>query len=160
MTAGYNEVINQRQFGIAGLRWPTEYRYPDRTYTDELTLDVGGVQLKLRHERGETDDHTVTWLPEQRLLCCGDLFIWASPNAGNPQKVQRYPLEWAQALRRMTDLRAEYLLPGHGWPVIGADRVATALTDTADLLESLVSQTLAVMNTGGRLDDALHTVSV
>ncbi len=160
LTVGYNEIINQRQFGTARLRWPTEYRYPDRTYATQLALEVGGVPLELRHERGETDDHTVTWLPERRVLCCGDLFIWASPNAGNPQKVQRYPLEWAQALRRMIRLQADYLLPGHGLPVIGADRVAAALGDTAELLESLVEQTLAVMNAGGRLDDALHSVTV
>ena len=35
-TAGYNEVINQRQFGVPGLRWPLDYRYPDRTYRHEL----------------------------------------------------------------------------------------------------------------------------
>ena len=116
--------------------------------------------FSLRHEKGETDDHTVTWQPDTRVLCCGDLFIWASPNAGNPQKVQRYPREWAAALRRMLQLDAEFLLPGHGFPVIGADRVRTALTDTADLLDSLVDQTLAVMNAGGRLDDAIHAVRV
>ena len=151
MTLGYNEIINQRQFGVPGLRWPASYRYPDRTYRAELTVEAGGTVLALRHEKGETDDHTVTWLADRKVLCCGDLFIWASPNAGNPQKVQRYPLEWAQALRRMLALEPEFLLPGHGVPVIGADRVARALTDTADLLESLVSQTLAVMNGGGRL---------
>jgi glyoxylase-like metal-dependent hydrolase (beta-lactamase superfamily II) len=159
-TAGYNGVINQRQFGAPGLRWPTRYRYPDRTYLRELAVDVGGTAFALQHEKGETDDHTVTWLADRRVLCCGDLFIWASPNAGNPQKVQRYPLEWAQALRRMLALQAEYLLPGHGLPVVGADRVARALTDTAELLEALVSQTLAVMNGGGRLDEAIHTVAV
>ena len=160
MTVGYNQIINQRQFGLRGLRWPTEYRYPDRTYGSELALDVGGTTFALRHEKGETDDHTVTWIPDHKVLCCGDLFIWASPNAGNPQKVQRYPLEWAAALRRMIELRADYLLPGHGLPVCGADRVAIALADTAELLESLVSQTLAVMNGGGRLDEAIHSVVV
>jgi len=158
MTAGYNEVINQRQFGVPGLRWPVEYRYPDRTYADELTVEVGGTVFALRHEKGETDDHTVTWLPERRVLCSGDLFIWASPNAGNPQKVQRYPKEWAAALRRMIELEPEYLLPGHGVPIIGAGRIRQALTDAADLLDSLVSQTLAIMNNGGRLDDAIHGV--
>jgi glyoxylase-like metal-dependent hydrolase (beta-lactamase superfamily II) len=160
MTLGYNEIINRRQFGVAGLRWPREYRYPDRTYRDELTVAAGGVTLALRHEKGETDDHTVTWLADRKVLCCGDLFIWASPNAGNPQKVQRYPLEWAQALRRMQALAPDYLLPGHGLPVIGRDRVEQALGDTAALLESLVSQTLEVMNGGGRLDEAIHTVRV
>jgi alkyl sulfatase BDS1-like metallo-beta-lactamase superfamily hydrolase len=158
MTAGYNEVINQRQFGARGLRWPVEYRYPDRTYADELTVEAGGIAFALRHEKGETDDHTVTWLADRRVLCCGDMFIWASPNAGNPQKVQRYPKEWAAALRRMIALEPEYLLPGHGVPIIGADRIRQALTDTADLLDSLVDQTLAIMNSGGRLDDAIHGV--
>jgi glyoxylase-like metal-dependent hydrolase (beta-lactamase superfamily II) len=158
MTAGYNAVINQRQFGVPGLQWPVEYRYPDRTYADELRVEVGGRALALRHEKGETDDHTVTWLADKRALCCGDLFIWASPNAGNPQKVQRYPKEWSDALRRMVTLAPEYLLPGHGVPIIGADRIRQALTDTADLLDSLVDQTLAVMNSGGRLDDAIHGV--
>jgi alkyl sulfatase BDS1-like metallo-beta-lactamase superfamily hydrolase len=120
---------------------------------------VGGINFSLQHEKGETDDHTITWQPESRVLCCGDLFIWASPKAGNPQKVQRYPREWAEALRRMVALDAEFLLPGHGLPVVGADRVRQALTDTADLLTSLVDQTLAVMNAGGRLDDAIHTVT-
>jgi alkyl sulfatase BDS1-like metallo-beta-lactamase superfamily hydrolase len=60
----------------------------------------------------------------------------------------------------MLTLDAEFLLPGHGFPVIGADRVRVALSDTADLLDSLVDQTLAVMNGGGRLDEAIHSVTV
>jgi glyoxylase-like metal-dependent hydrolase (beta-lactamase superfamily II) len=157
-TAGYNQVVNRRQFGFKDLVWPTEYRYPDETYVDVHDLVVGGTELHLRHEKGETDDHTVTWIPSARALCCGDLFIWASPNAGNPQKVQRYPAEWAAALRRMAELDAALLLPGHGLPVVGPDRVRTALTDTARYLESLVDQTLAMMNEGARLSDVLHTV--
>ena len=165
MTAGYNGIINRRQFDIETLRWPTEYRYPDRTYRDHLELDIGGVRAELHHAKGETDDHTWTWFPESRVLCCGDLFIWASPNAGNPQKVQRYPLEWADALRRMLALYdrpgggPEVLLPGHGVPVVGRSRVIQALTDTAELLESLVNQTLALMNRGARLDEVIHTVT-
>ena len=35
------------------------------------------------------------------VLVTGDLFIWAMPNCGNPQKVQRFPRDWAAALREM-----------------------------------------------------------
>ena len=158
LTAGYNAVINQRQFGVPGLEWPTVYRYPDTTYDDHLDLEVGSMSFALHHARGETDDHTWTWVPEHRALCCGDLFIWASPNAGNPQKVQRYPRQWAAALRQMLVLEPEVLLPGHGFPVVGSDRVSQALTDTADLLDSLVDQALALMNAGARLDEVIHAV--
>jgi alkyl sulfatase BDS1-like metallo-beta-lactamase superfamily hydrolase len=158
LTAGYNEVINQRQFQLPDLRWPRDYRYPDRTYRDALTLEVGGTSFELTHCRGETDDHTWTWVPERKVLCCGDLFIWASPNAGNPQKVQRYPREWAAGLRTMAGLGAELLLPGHGVPIAGADRIRQALTETAQLLEHLHDETVAMMNTGATLDDVVHTV--
>jgi glyoxylase-like metal-dependent hydrolase (beta-lactamase superfamily II) len=157
-TAGYNAVINQRQFKAPGLRWPVEYRYPDETYRQELTLDVGGERLDLRHARGETDDGTWVWVPERRVIFAGDLFIWASPNCGNPQKVQRYPADWAAAYRAMLELDAEVLLPGHGLPVIGADRVRQVLEDGAELLETLLEQTLALMNQGARLDDVVHGV--
>jgi alkyl sulfatase BDS1-like metallo-beta-lactamase superfamily hydrolase len=159
LTAGFNGAINRRQFGAANLDWPTEYRYPDQTYVDVLTLDVGGETFELHHARGETDDHTWTWVPGRRTLCTGDLIIWCTPNAGNPQKVQRYAREWSGALRDMVALGAEVLLPGHGLPIVGADRIATVLTDTADLLDSLHDQTLALMNEGAALDDILHTVT-
>jgi alkyl sulfatase BDS1-like metallo-beta-lactamase superfamily hydrolase len=158
LTAGYNEVINQRQFRVPNLRWPTEYRYPDRTYRDVLNVEVGGLTISLRHARGETDDHTWTWVPDRKVLCCGDFFIWACPNAGNPFKVQRYPREWAHALREMAGLEPEVLLPGHGLPIVGADRVRQALTDTATLLESLHDQAVEMMNVGAALDDLIHTV--
>ena len=158
LTAGWNQEVNRRQFGLPDLEWPTEYRFPDETYRDERVLDVGGLRIELHHARGETDDHTWTWVPERKVLCSGDLFIWASPNAGNPQKVQRYAIEWARALRVMAVLGAELLLPGHGVPVVGADRIRQALTDTAELLEHLHDETVAMMNQGARLDDILHTV--
>ena len=157
-TAGYNGVINQRQFQIPGLQWPVEYRRPDRTYRDRLDLDLGGERAELHHARGETDDHTWMWWPGRRLLCTGDLVIWCSPNAGNPQKVQRYPDEWAAALRAMAALEPELLLPGHGLPVAGAADVRMVLEDTATMLETLVEGTLGLMNEGARLDDVLHTV--
>jgi alkyl sulfatase BDS1-like metallo-beta-lactamase superfamily hydrolase len=160
MTAGYNQVINRRQFGAANLEWPLEYRFPDETYETAHDFTVGSSVFRLQHEKGETDDATVTWFAERRVLCSGDLFIWNSPNAGNPQKVQRYPLEWAQALRRMAALDAEYLLPGHGLPIFGSERITQALNETAEYLESLVDQTLALMNSGARLADTLSSVVV
>jgi alkyl sulfatase BDS1-like metallo-beta-lactamase superfamily hydrolase len=160
MTAGYNQVINRRQFGVSNLEWPLEYRYPDETYETTHDFNVGSSTFRLRHEKGETDDATVTWLHEKRVLCSGDLFIWNSPNAGNPQKVQRYPLEWAHALRRMAALQADYLLPGHGLPIFGRERITQALSETAEYLESLVEQTLALMNEGARLADTVSSVVV
>jgi alkyl sulfatase BDS1-like metallo-beta-lactamase superfamily hydrolase len=158
LTAGYNGAINRRQFGLDQFEFPDSFRPPDETYRDRLELEVGGERFELHHAKGETDDHTWTWVPGRRILCPGDLFIWASPNAGNPQKAQRYPREWAAALREMAELDPELMLPGHGPPLAGTDRIRTALTDTAELLESICQQTLALMNDGAPLDRILQEV--
>jgi len=162
-TLGWNLRINQRQFatyGLAAFRWPDQYRYPDVTFEDRLMFRQGDLTFELAHDRGETDDATWTWVPERKVLHPGDLFIYAVPNAGNPQKVQRYVSDWAAGLRKMAALGAEVLIAGHGLPIIGADRIRQALTDTADLLDSLENQTLALMETGCTLDRVLHEVEV
>jgi len=156
-TAGYNGLINARQFSIP-VSWPTEYDYPDTVFDEAHRFEADGVTLHLQHGRGETDDATWVWWPERRILWTGDLFIWVAPNAGNPQKVQRYAAEWAAALRAMAALGPELLIPGHGLPIVGAERVRQALTDTAEWLESLVSQTLALMNAGATLEEVLRSV--
>jgi len=156
-TAGYNSIINTRQFGVA-TQWPVEFQAPTVIYADALEFSVGGARFQLHHARGETDDHTWVYLPETKTLCTGDLFIWAAPNAGNPQKVQRYAVEWAAALRAMAALGPELLLPGHGLPIAGAARVQAALLDTAAYLESLVNQTLERLNAGQTLYEILDGV--
>ena len=158
LTRGYNGVINARQFDFPKPVFPGNFRYPDVTVSREESLEVGGMRLELRHDKGETDDHLWAWLPEQKAIYSGDLFIWASPNCGNPQKAQRFPREWAEALRKMEALGAESLFPGHGPPILGAGRVGKALRDSAELLESLTSQTLTLMNAGASLNDILHSV--
>ena len=99
-TEGYNNIINERQFGVQ-MHWPTDPIKPTLSYRDSLDLRIGNTEIKLFHARGETDDHTWVFLPGQRILMTGDLFIWASPNAGNPQKVHTYAQEWSQALRQV-----------------------------------------------------------
>jgi alkyl sulfatase BDS1-like metallo-beta-lactamase superfamily hydrolase len=169
-TSGYNAIINARQFGAgrrlssigseAGAFGPEVWVRPDVTFRDRVRLRAGELDLELRHARGETDDHLWAWIPQHRALCTGDFLIWVFPNAGNPQKVQRYPLEWAAALREMAAQGAELMLPAHGLPLAGAARIRTVLDDVATVLESLVRQTLDLMNEGARLDQVLQTVSL
>ena len=154
-TGGYNRAVNARQFqaqpdgDIAGVDFTGAMIEPTMTYDDQITVDVGGVHFELHHARGETDDHTWVFCPERSVLCTGDLIIWAAPNAGNPQKVQRYPWDWAAALRRMDALGARSLCPGHGGPVVDDPAlVHRILSETADFLEVIVERTLALMNDG------------
>jgi alkyl sulfatase BDS1-like metallo-beta-lactamase superfamily hydrolase len=170
LTNGYNQIINERQFGQfrrRGYEIASDDRFlpatspkPDLTYQHTLNLDIGGLAIELKHAKGETDDHTWAWIPAHKAICAGDFFIWNFPNAGNPQKVQRYPVEWAAAMRDMANQGAELFLPAHGLPIGGAARIKGVLTDVADALEFLVRETLVLMNQGARLNDIIHSVKI
>ena len=158
MTAGYNAVINQRQFKAPGLRWPTEYRMPDETYTDTLSVTVGGEAFELFHDRGETDDATWVWSPARTRALRGrhvhlgvaELRQPAEGAALRARLGRRVPQDGRARTRgaaaRDTDCRSS------------APTASAALTEGAELLESLVEQTLALMNEGARLDDIVQTV--
>ena len=156
-TQGYNNVINTRQFSRPS-SFPGEYVYPDTYFDNQLNVVAGDHKFECHHARGETDDHCWVFIAQRKVLCTGDLVIWAAPNAGNPQKAQRYAREWAAALRAMAKLNAEVLLPGHGYPVFGAMRIRRVLNDTADYLQSLYDQAIAMMNAGATLDEVIHSV--
>ena len=170
LTNGYNVVINDRQFrgfqkhgyGIGGHRdfLPEEVLPVDTDYRDRLSFSVGGLEVELHHALGETDDHSWAWIPSRKTICAGDFFIWNFPNAGNPQKVQRYPGEWAVALRAMASMGAELFIPAHGLPIAGQERIARVLGEVATTLENLVAAVLEQMNEGARLNDIIHSVRV
>ena len=172
-TDGYNRAINLRQFGGvpksslgqvgmgAGRSFvPNGTLRVDADYDGVHTETIGGVTFEHHHALGETDDHTWTWLPERRMITAGDLVIWNFPNCGNPQKVQRYPLEWAQALRAMVAKDPELLVPAHGLPIRGRARIAGVLETIAGTLEDLVRDVVDAMNAGETLDTIQQTVSV
>lgn len=170
-TNSWNVLINARQFG--GVRGDFEMGHgdepdfippdtlgPTHVVTDHDTLEIGDRTIELHHAIGETDDHLYGWMPNEKWLFAGDFVIWNFPNAGNPQKVQRYPIEWAAALREMADRRPEILLPAHGLPVGGADAIVEMLTTIAGALEKLTGEVLEMMNAGEVLDTIIHSVTV
>ncbi len=68
LTHGFNEIINQRQFGADGLRFPNEFDWPTLTFRDGLVQRMGGLELRYRAAKGETDDHCYVWVPEKSYL--------------------------------------------------------------------------------------------
>jgi glyoxylase-like metal-dependent hydrolase (beta-lactamase superfamily II) len=156
-TPGHNAALNARQFdgSIAGATQDVFDTFgfpehpPDVLYDDRLDFEVGGVAFELHHCKGETDDHTWLYCPSRGVLCPGDLLIWGVPNAGNPQKAQRYPWEWAKGLRAMAALGPRTICPGHGGPVINDAALAERmLLETAEFLETIVERTLALLEAG------------
>jgi glyoxylase-like metal-dependent hydrolase (beta-lactamase superfamily II) len=158
LTHGLNNHINRRQFGNPAITFPEQFVWPTLTFRESLVQRLGGQEVQYHAAKGETDDHCFVWVPERGYLFTGDLIVWVAPNCGNPQKVQRYPLEWAEALERMAALEAEWLFPGHGYVVRGREAVWAVLTDTARYLRVIVEQVLARMNAGETPEAIFHAV--
>ena len=157
-TWGWNAHINQRQFSLPAPVFPRHFDWPTATFREAMQLRHGDLEIELHAAKGETDDGCFVWIPERRELFTGDLVIWQAPNCGNPQKVQRYPLEWAEALERMAGLGAEWLFPGHGLVVHGAEAVRTLLGETARYLRHIIDQVLERMNAGQTPEEIFHGV--
>jgi glyoxylase-like metal-dependent hydrolase (beta-lactamase superfamily II) len=155
---GLNARINQRQFGLPKPMFPQRFDWPTTWVRERLELRLGDATLDLRAARGETDDALWVWVPERRYLFTGDLIIWQAPNCGNPQKMQRYPEDWAEALEAMAELRAAWLFPGHGLVVEGEAAVRRVLLDSARYLRVLVEAVRTRLNAGERPEDILHAV--
>jgi alkyl sulfatase BDS1-like metallo-beta-lactamase superfamily hydrolase len=156
-----NDHINRIQFNLPPDAAPfsnAPWTYPDQTYDGATTISAGGERFELYHARGETDDETYVWCPARRVLCTGDTFVWCSPNAGNPYKVQRYAKDWADALEHMAGLRPALLLPGHGPPIADENTIQEALLSTAAFLRSIHDQVVTKMNEGKWLEDIIREI--
>jgi alkyl sulfatase BDS1-like metallo-beta-lactamase superfamily hydrolase len=179
-TNDWNVAINARQFG--GIRGDLNSIMNDLRPADGAprlsdfiprnTLDTtdvvdkfasmkfGDSEVEFHHGKGETDDHLWSWFPKQKWVATGDFVIWNFPNAGNPQKVQRFPIEWAEALRAIIAKEPELMLPAHGLPIAGKERIARVLDEIASALEYLVKSTVEMMNAGETLNTIIHSVKI
>ena len=162
--APMNININRNQFGIvADIHWPDNeglFTWPDTIYRDQLTLHIGGEIFELHHAKGETDDATWIWARDRGIVCSGDTYVGMLPHCGNPQKVQRYPEEWADGLEAIASVGAELLLPGHGHPMEGKEEIRRRCLITAEALRVIVKQTLDGLNAGLTHEDIVASIKI
>jgi glyoxylase-like metal-dependent hydrolase (beta-lactamase superfamily II) len=109
------------------------YLPPTRTFSgDQLLLTVAGMRLELMYTPGETADAISVWLPDKRVLMCGDDFLRAFPNISPIRGARlRIPEDWIASLGKMLELGPEYVVPSHTRPVVGGAAAHAAVTATA-----------------------------
>ncbi|HYB89695.1 MAG TPA: alkyl sulfatase dimerization domain-containing protein [Candidatus Binataceae bacterium] len=151
-TAGWQAHINRLQFGarlpIDVIFQESSFHYPNLTYRGTQMLELGREAVELQHAMGETDDATWVWMPGRRVAMVGDLIVSSMPNTGNPNKVQRYTLEWAEALEKIAAKKPRYVLPGHGPAYRGEEVCAELLLETARALRFIHDEVVRQLNSG------------
>jgi alkyl sulfatase BDS1-like metallo-beta-lactamase superfamily hydrolase len=123
---------------------------PTRTFgTRPLELEIAGMQLVLVHAPGETPDQIFIWLPKKKILLPADNFYKSFPNLYAIRgTAYRDVTQWIKSLDNMRELNAEYLIPHHTRPVIGADTIYETLTNYRDAIQFVHDQTIRLMNQG------------
>ncbi len=120
---------------------------PDRTFTERVTIEVGGRPVELAYlGRAHTDHDIVIAVPDADVLFAGDLV-----EQGNvPFFGDGYPLDWAETSAALVPLVSGVVVPGHGDHAgrAFAASQAASLAALADLARRMHGGDLA-------LDDAI-----
>jgi cyclase len=87
---------------------------PTRTFNGGERLAVGGREVELIELNIHSDDATVLWLPEDRLLLCGDTMEDTVTYVDEPEQFEAH----LDDLDRLWDLDPERILPNHGDPEV------------------------------------------
>jgi glyoxylase-like metal-dependent hydrolase (beta-lactamase superfamily II) len=135
---------------IPGLTWP------DVTFTDRLTIDLGGDRGEVVLQycgRGHTAGDIVLWLPKQRVLFAGDLVeAQAALYTGDA-----FHADWSTTtLDRVSEFHAEALVGGRGAVARGREAVDAAIEQTRDFLLVMREKVGEVHAAGGTLKEAFE----
>jgi cyclase len=110
--ARWREHLAADRFFLAQKRG-VRHTYPDLTFTDSLTIRLGGRRIQVLHyDRAVTPGDAFLYLPQDRVVVTGDLLVDPLPFA-----LGCYPSGWIHALERMAALDAAVIVPGHGEPL-------------------------------------------
>jgi glyoxylase-like metal-dependent hydrolase (beta-lactamase superfamily II) len=89
---------------------------PTRTFAGTGSVAVGAIRVELIEANVHSDDATVLWLPDRKLLLCGDTMEDTVTYVDEPGEFDAH----LRDLERLRELAPERILPAHGDP----DRIA------------------------------------
>ncbi|WP_077894566.1 alkyl/aryl-sulfatase [Clostridium felsineum] len=126
---------------------------------EKVNINIDGINMELVSAIGETDDQIFVWLPDSKVLCCGDNYYSCWPNLYALRGSQyRDVSAWIDTLDLILSYPAEYVLPGHTKPLIGRDMVKEVLTNFRNAIEYVLEETLKGMNKGLTADELASTI--
>lgn len=161
-----NEENISQGIGIREGRTQGEGQYsflpPTTVYREEKVLrDIDGITLELAPAPGESDDQLLVWIPAHKVLCCGDNYYGCWPNLYPIRGGQYRDISaWVDTLDKLIAYQADYLLPGHTRPILGAPAVRETLTNFRDAIDYVLRETLKGMNQGLSMDEVAAAVKL
>jgi cyclase len=108
---------------------------PTRTYRERAQLTVGPLTVELIHTDIHSDDATVLWLPQRRILLCGDTMEDTITYVDDPGSFDTHLAN----LERLRRLGPDRILPNHGNPgvIAGGGYPADLISATEHYIRAL-----------------------
>jgi glyoxylase-like metal-dependent hydrolase (beta-lactamase superfamily II) len=128
-----------------------EFRKADEFFDKELTIDLGGVRVRLmamgsNHTRGDI----AFWVEPDAILFSGDVVMTTMPAFGSPQSRVS---TWLQSLNRFEQLQPKRIVPSHR-----AMGDASMIARWKTLMTTVQSRAAALKKQGTAPDDAVKTI--
>ena len=135
---------------------------PTTVYTEDMVeRNIDGIDFKLVSAVGETDDQIFVWLPNYKILCCGDNYYPCWPNLSAIRGSQyRNVAAWIDSLDNIRSYQPETLLPGHSYALQGKEAIEEVLKNYRDAIEFVLLQTLKGMAQGKTADELAASVKL
>lgn len=116
---------------------------------DGVRREIDGISLEMARLPGETEDQICVWLPQKKVLCCGDNYYGCFPNFYAIRGGQYRDLSaWRKSIDALLAYPAEYLLPGHTGVIYGNGKIREVLGNFRDVINYILTKTLEGMNEG------------
>lgn len=154
-SAGMNGGIGVR---VAGAR--ATFIAPTDTFADRLEVTIAGVKMIMVHVPSEAPDEICVYLPEYNILCSGETIQGPTlPNIHTLRGTKfRDPVSWFKSIDVLRAFEATALVPAHGQPIKGAEKVEEVLRMTRDGIQFIHDQTIRYMNKGYTPDELVQVV--
>lgn len=102
LLAADDDFLNQKR--------SVTYTFPNVTFSDQVTLHLGGREIQVLHARAITPGDTYVYLPQEKLLITVDILVYPVPFAVGGS----FPQEWIEALKLLDAMEINIIVPGHG----------------------------------------------
>jgi cyclase len=152
-------AAQQRQVAVLELRIPQEREVkpvpPTTTFSTRMTLHRGSREIQIYYlGRAHTDTDIVVLLPKERIAATGDMMESQISYAADA-----WVNEWPATLDKLAALDFDTVLPGHGMPFKGKEKIRSFQSYLMDLqkqVDALRKQGLSVEDAAKRVDLTSH----
>jgi len=127
------------------------YRLPSITLSERLTLYLGSHTFQLINLPGHTQFQLAVFIPEERVVFTSDN-VFCKVQAWLQQALL---YEWLESLKRIEEMHADILVPGHG-QICGRDYIL----EMSAFIQSWIDAVKAALEKGMSLEEAQEQISL